>query len=1067
MTTNKKIKSKIFHKLIIAIAFILSASTMFGLFMYAPSAYAYSQKDTTLSNLNFSANGNRDNVYSNPTGWTKGKESTATSGAINLDRHNESFFIDANQIPRKLSDSSDDHVLMINSKSKDSNIPCVQYYTNTSALTLSPYSNYKIVVWTQVLEGAVSSVYLSGLDERIGFEKIDYSIASEWASCTFYISTGMDAEEIKTELWLGASPNKTSQGAVFFDNIEVFQLSNDQMPETETTAEKYISEPQANSDCVKYINLNTAKSPIEFDGTFESGMDGWTYASSQMQVGTYAEVINQSNNSTSIAKGIEYLGTDLTKGNKKALVLYTDSDVKSYFGVKSPSIKLPMYETYKISVNVKSSDLDGGSAYIKFIEGNILDHNQNKIEDIAPVTKEISITSNKTNSFTNNYTTCSFYVKGRSLYATSFNLELWLGSSSNKTSGAVAFDNITIEQISDSDYTKASTDSYSQKFELQPNDGDYGITNATFNTVEKENREMSYPLIPSNWTQESSDKNDAIFGVVNTYKPVYEQYSETFEGISNPGNPEGFLSTDIDTNNILLMHNINNAYQTVKSSKFNVSANKYYKLTFDYKLIATGADGNNELLNVYVNDEKSAVLYADENIVDTNFTWKKYTIHISTNSYTNELRLILNLGTEDSLVKGIAYIDNVRIYEDTSMTKETYEEITKTENFLDFQEGNFNLFKDNGTSVHTPLRYTGKLEQGEQPSAGSAIASGGIIDGNNENDEFIVENSPNNNHSLKYMMMIQTHGEATYSFTANDSLSLETDSYYKFSIDAKTMFDAAASSETETYGAEFGLTGINEKIDGIVAEDWTTYTIYVRCTETTTVNLRFALNSLNLTTAGTVFFDNHTFEKIDADIYNVAELNNKNDSTFLFVGETTIEEDKDTSSSVDTTSIWFIIPSLILAVAIVLALVVYLMKKVKIKKWERRKVNEYDREKTIARDVIRMDAEKARDNNIKAVKAEIAEIQQRITELDENHQARLKERRNSHIGVTKGAENEFKQYAKLHTALENRIQLLNKEIDNMNTPEYLLSVQHKLAIEKAKQERLNREMSFNKNKKRK
>ena len=69
--------------------------------------------------------------------------------------------------------------------------------------------------------------------------------------------------------------------------------------------------------------------------------------------------------------------------------------------------------------------------------------------------------------------------------------------------------------------------------------------------------------------------------------------------------------------------------------------------------------------------------------------------------------------------------------------------------------------------------------------------------------------------------------------------------------------------------------------------------------------------------------------------------------------------------------------------------------------------------------------------------------------------------------IKKSDEKEFKQYAKLHTALENRIANVNKQIEKMNTAEYLLSVQHKIMLEKAKAERLAKEKAYEKDKKEK
>lgn len=1057
MTKLSKPKTKFLNKIFIIFVMLLSLCSLTGVLIGEQKAFAYTEKVTSLSNLNFSANNNLSNVYSNPSGWQKGfSESTATSGAINLDYYNSSFYIDAEDVPSKISDSADDHVLMINSKSSSSTLPVSQYYTNSSSLTLKPYSTYKIVVWTRVLEGAQGSIYVTGLDKTLGFERIDYNDASEWTDYTFYISTGINQESIKTELWLGSKPNKTASGAVFFDNIEIFQVSNNEAPNFVTDNNSLVSEATTR---VKHISLNQSSYPAISNANFESkDLTGWTKTSSQMKEGTYAEILNLSTSAESNARNITYLGTDLSQNNKNALVLYTNENVKSNFGLKSPEINLAMSNAVKVSVNVKVAGLDGGTAFVRFVENDVLNANGEKVEGITPVTKEISIASNQSNKFQNDYTTVSFYVKGRSLYATSFNIELCLGSASAETSGVVAFDNLTIENISNTEYTSVSTSSFVQAFELQTDSSSYGITNATFNTVQKSEKELTYPLIPSNWTHNSSEEGVGVFGVVNTYAPAYNEAKAQIGGFANPGNPEGFLSVDKDTNNILLIHNYEDGYQSATSSTFNVSANKYYKLSFDYKLVATTS--KNELLNIYVQDENNNVLYAEENITANN-VWNKYTIYVSTSSYSNELKLILSLGTSENQVAGIAYFDNVVMLEQSDLTKESYATIAETNNTLDFEEGNFNLIKDNGTNVFDALRYTGALEEGTNPENGSPIALGGIVDGNNDADEFEIENSPNSTSALKYMMMIQTHGTATYSLTAKDSLSLKTESYYKFSIDVKTKFGATANQEEEEYGAEFSLTNLEEKLTGIISPEWETYTIYVNCTADTTVSLRFALKSLNTNTAGMVYFDNFSYETIDADTFNLANLNNKDKDNFLFIGNTDAPEEEDNSTPADADYFWIVAPSLILAAALILALVSYVMKKVKVTKWEKKKVNEYDRESTVHRDVVRKEAETRRDAKVKELEKQIKELETHRTNLEQQHQDKLKEARTSrNKGVSKMAEKEFKQYAKVHTAIENKIANLNAEINNLNTPDALLSIQHRIAVEKAKQDRLNKEKTY-------
>ncbi len=1054
MTKKVKKNKKIPFVILSAIAFCFTL--MFGVLFTSTPVFAYSETPssvTSSTNLNFAYNGNTTSIYTNPTGWTKGLPNNTTSGVINLQHFNsETFKLTVDQKPSKIQ-GTDDYVLMLNPKTDSSSLPTSQYYANSSNFTLSAYSHYKIKVYTKVNENANSSIYVTGLDKELSFEKINYDDAREWRDYTFYISTGIDQQEIKLELWLG-SKESVSAGAVFFDNIEFTQVSENEINTSKSRT--------------KHINLDKSALVTDINANFENNtLADWSRIN-EMKVDTFAEIINLSNNNESVAKDITYVGTDLSKNNERAFVLYTKNDTKSYIGYKSKNIALKMYDIVKVTIRAKTADLNG-SARIVLTENDILDSNGKKIDSITPNTQTITISSNSSNKFTNDYSTYTFYLKGRSLYNTSYNLELWLGSKESPASGLVAFDNIKLEEVSYSDYTNASTDSSTVKIAFDTDPKNFIISNSAFNDVRKESKSLTYPLTPANWTQTAKDKKDCDFGVINTNDEVYAKYNR----FANPGNPSGFGSTSTDTNNVLLMYNTTKTYQSVKSSSFSIDANSYYKLSFDYKMFATNnkldSELNLDIFNVYIQDENNNILYANENISANNDNlWKKYTIYFNTKAYSNTLNLILSLGKENDEVSGIAFIDNVILVKDEKMTNETYEQIAKTNNVLDFEQGNFNLVKYDKNGIYTPLRYTENLENADEVSSGLKPGYGGIIDADDELNA--IEKSPNHTSALSYLMKISTLNKATYSLTAKDSLSLSSDTYHKFTIDILTKGIKKDLDYDKSYGAVFALSGLDENISGIVSDnEWTTYTIYVASTSSVSINIKFALESLDLTTSGDAYFDNFTYEKIDKDTYNLAKLNSSDNKTNLFIGNTDTKDDDNTDvNKANLDYIWYVIPTLLLAVALIIALVAYLMKKVNIKKWEKRKINEYDRDKTVHRDVIRAEAEKRRDAEVKELKTTITDLEAQRTHIEEVHQEQLKASRvNRAKGVTRSEEKEFKQYAKLHTAIENRIANINKQIDKLNTAEYLLSVQHKIMLEKAKAERLAKENAYEKDKKEK
>lgn len=1055
MTKTRK-KSKLFFGMLFALVMGVVTTSIMPL-TFNQSTFAEVVEVTTLTNLTFDYNNNTSSIYENPTGWKKSLNSQTTSGAIYTKKIISDYNLSADQNPGLPYEDADDHVLMINAKNEYDSLPKQEYYTNNSSLELDAYTNYRIKVWVKVLSGSTASVYISGLESDWGFENINYSQAGNWQQYTFYISTGLEKQSIKTELYLGNNSNGSSTGAVFFDNIQIDKVPENTIPDSE-------------SSYVKIKNYNESSLIANINANFESkDLSAWSLVN-QLDSNAFAKVIDLSDSNDSSHNGIPYLKTDLSKNNSKALALYTTDTEVTNIALKSSDLNLGINDIVKISVNAKTANLNG-KAYITLSENDVKNFSGDVIKSITPKEETIEITGNTSNVLTNDYSTYTFYVRARSLYNSTYNLTLKLGTEESKASGVVLFDNIKIENISYSDFTNASTDSNTKKLELQDSDGDFGIKNATFNDSQKQEKDLTYPLQPSNWEHTTLNDEDVYFGVINTNDSIYDAIKSQFGNFSNPGNHENAGNTSTDSNNILVMHNKKATYQTLKSSSFEVANDSYYKLNFSYNLIQT--DVQTELLNVYLLDEENNVLYADENIAQ-NGSWQNYTIYVNTQTYTNTLYLKLSLGTENNLVKGLLYLDNVTITKQDSMTEETYIELAETNNTLDFEVGNFNLYKETESGVNTPLRYKSSLTNTNGSNNGLPAAFGGIISSVNNSDDYEIENSPYKTGALHNLMVISSVDKSTYTLTALDSIKLtgteETPNYYKFTVDIKTQGISENSDIKETFGASFALSGLEQKFNGVISNDWSTYSILVCCTADTSVSLQFGLDTVDNTTAGNAFFDNFTFEKIEKEDYNTAILNSESDPSFLFIGNTDVaEEDDDTDSSQTSASseaIWYVASTLILAVALILSVVVYFMKKIKIQKWQKKKISEYDRDKTSHREAIRVEAEKRRDADIKAVQSQIKDIEETMAKLEEEHQEALKQQRQDRSkGITSSAEKEFKQYAKKHTVLENRIAGLRNQIESMNSAEYLLSLQHDIAVEKVKQERLNKENSYSKKKK--
>ena len=1112
MTTTKKLN------LLKTIAFAIILSMCFALIMQFP--IIFKKADAANVEMNYEAvtitNGDFDGssgtyLQSSPSGWTLQGASTGKYGVIEVSNETfknssrtDSFALTSDQNPSKNYDDDDNYVLMLNAKSKKDSDEQNHVGYKSNSITLDAYSFYEISVYVLTQDNARASIYIDGLNDNIDadFERITSSV---WREYLFYIATGIDTQTISLELWLG-SKTQNSSNAVFFDHVSAKKTSGSYYYNmasnltyklalsTSTAEQEDLTRKLENKNV---IDLRDFEANVIENADFENGqsltspIDGWS-AVKQLTTDANSSIISVNYKESMTTLGVENLKSSLSENNNYTLLMYAKN--KTNFGYKSSSFELYPYETYKITVWAKvSSDIDG-NAYAKLVEEDDVKDFYNDVQELdfyTPKTSSITISSNTTNKLTNDYTAYSFYVKGHELYKTKMHLELWLGSEDSDASGAVAFDDITFEKVSWTQFNNASSTN-TQTLTLTTIENSPSVSNGTFDNasdveysdVESASGEIikkiKYPVTPASWTITQEDELKGVIGIVNTYAPIYDENRAYFGNAINPNNPSNAGNVNYDVNNVLMIYNQQSTYQQVTSETLTVSKQTYQKISFDYKTVEQTANST-KLMNVYVLDSNENIIYEDLGIYSSE--WTTYEILIKSSEYSDSIKLVISLGSEDSPVKGFLYVDNVAFASDDAMTDEKYVEYANAHKTIEFTITNFNFFSNEilyNSGMYTPFKYTQSLDVGTNPTSGDPIAYGGIIDGKEIDGEigniYNISNSENNENTLKYMPAIKVNGKATYSLTNKDQISLQADSYYKFSVEVYTRFfgdtDQSNVSDEEKieYGAIFALSELDQSFTQIVSNDkWTTYTIYVATTDEKDVSLKFGLSSSDNNVQGLAFFDNFKFETIDETEYSKGKIYAENDKTILLVSKTDTEnDDSDKSDSTDDstndTVIWYLIPSVILFVALIIAVAAYFMKKVTIKKWEKKKASEYDRNSTLYRDVVRREAEKIRDNRIKELNAEIDEIEQEIERIEQIHKENAKVQRTSTGNISMSQERDFKAYAKRHTALENQIESLKGKIDNMNMPEYLLSIQRNIILEKVRKEKQAKDEKLKKEK---
>lgn len=203
-------------------------------------------------------------------------------------------------------------------------------------------------------------------------------------------------------------------------------------------------------------------------------------------------------------------------------------------------------------------------------------------------------------------------------------------------------------------------------------------------------------------------------------------------------------------------------------------------------------------------------------------------------------------------------------------------------------------------------------------------------------------------------LVINNTRENQYTYTSS-TMTLKEESYYKISVYVRTLKLAGATNDDEHIGAnvELYLGSANESDNPFIFKtidtegEWTQYTFYVQTLDddVTSVTIKLSLGNavededdddiIYGLTRGYAFFDDVAVEKIDDVAFEDAEEGNTvlvrtvSNETSGKSDEDEDDDDTTTSSGFNTEYLWWMVPTIVLAVLIIVVLVVYLVRKVK------------------------------------------------------------------------------------------------------------------------------------------
>ena len=967
-----------------------------------------------ISNPNFDSDKNKSTYPTTPSNFTaysynskvtdtNDLSSNVTAGTIDLtDEDFVNKFTNASR-----GSSLDDYVLMIEAETNTN----YGYRTNKS-FTLNANGHYLISVdvYTNANEG-IAGLYLYDDDGEV-FDSIT-SINSyiNWTTYSFFISTNEDEDKTLT---LGMYLTKA--GTVLFDNISVYELSNKELnlrssSEAQTSTYQDLRNETTNEFIIDNTKLKNSKTNEQYE-----------------IISTKYELLNNANEYTTSS-----IVSDTDGTNSKAFLIENLQETYSQFSTADNFLTFEQNSVYKVSVTAKVKDLSN-KAMLKLVQTNL-----NGDEGVD--SDEISITSSSSssNNVTNDYQTYNFYIYSSPIKSTTYKLTFGLGDEENLTTGKFYLSSVKVSKVNYSTYKNASG-TY-QKIDLVKDyslsSNDLYLSNGAFNAFEIADYNNPYPATPTDWTVTLGD-NQQYYGIVNTSATEWAKLnSSNFSNLLNPSESKA-------NNNVLMLYNSTADTLSYVSKTKSLDANSYHKFT-----ISTSTMNANVKISLVTTKDSKEIELASTVVSTSSQKLQDVNFYLHTGYQDLDVALKITLETD---AYGYVFIDDAKFDYIVAPT-----------------EDDFNAQTANSTNVVADLTkfiYSNSNEQFAKTSLFSANDNDGVIAGivntNVGTTELVKDIMYNADYAESFasidenqVLGIRSTADVYYSLTSNLGFNLTSDKYYRLSVKVFTQNIASNNSTVDAskLGAGIKLTNFDESFTQINTNGyWETYIFYIHPTSTSTTYLEFSIGDEDNMAKGDAFFGSITLEDdiTESQFGKIKETSNikvLSDSSTKDDNEETNKSNKSNASNINW---WYAIPSIVFAVAIVIAVVAVLMRKVKWKKPSKKSKNAYDRKATVSKQYYERKATIERENKLRELNADLLKIQTERSKFEEQYKQDLSKLRQMKIARKDPSEiakleKEMKKNQKSSASYGTTMNKIQEQIEYVKTDAYLKSLTKKLS----------------------
>lgn len=834
-----------------------------------------------------------------------------------------------------------------------------------------------------------------------------------WEKYNFFIkNSSYKSSSVTLSLQVGDSTtdsekttNNPAKGYAFFDTIESNELepelfnfltSSDVIEATEENDYRITNGENTLYNIYKATPIKTDKGDIAGNFEFTIGeRPGWSLADNSL--GAINTVFNT--NAYDEENNINLkTNPHSPTGNTKIFAISSyDNSTELYneaaMGIKSDDITIKRQSFSRLSVWVKDIDIQNGSGATVVISGK--DGKAATNYEFSSVQGNLTGDESATTRY--GWKEKAFYIKGSAFRDYPINVELWLGQKDSKSKGTALFDDVNIETLTSAQFNENSANGTVIDFDdTLP---DLGITNGAFNLA-GDYTEYKYPLAPSGWSLlnaatvttsgMSTDKVDKIEKVISGIVPIDEDhFNENQANYGGASNPSNHISNGP---NVLMMASSNPTAACYQSSAFTLPVDGKKKLSVTMKVV--GIDGYGA--NIVVKSGNN-ILTTIEQITETS-DFQTFDIYLQGGlSEKTDLVVEVWLGLNDSinnkskLSSGYLFIDNVKLAD--MADSENY--AAKAGEYYNLKSGstikktNFSVYTfakemfnaydyfQKDSFVKTPYNWTVSAN-GTNAIVNNETVKYGIFDAG-----FIWKDQADIPYTFKHtdrenphVLLLKNIAKTSSKLTNKFNYNLAASSYYKITISMKVDMTQDQIDNTDVVGAGIALTGTKYKFENIKdtsllvdknnpdsrnKEIYRDFIFYVN-TDTSSPSVGFDISlggskNSKQYASGSVYVNSIEVLSINNTDYelsvkNLLDKDPDNDDPYI-INANLKATDEDTKPDEPTEKApiqWWLIPSILFAVAILLALVGTLVRRLVSKRQKHvkiEKVSSYDRSKTL------------------------------------------------------------------------------------------------------------------------